>query len=92
MNRLLVIACVLFACAAHAAQRNILLIIADDFGADGSSLYNSTNSGASLPPTPNISALATNGVVFRNASANPVCSPTRAAERAVQAVELRGGR
>lgn len=70
--------CVWFACAAHAAPQNILLIIADDYGADSSSLYNSTNSGASLPPTPNLTALATNGVVFRNAYANPVCSPTRA--------------
>jgi arylsulfatase A-like enzyme len=62
----------------RAASRNILLIIADDYGADSSSLYNSTNGGASLPPTPNIEALARSGVVFRNAYANPVCSPTRA--------------
>jgi arylsulfatase B len=61
-----------------AAQQNILLIIADDYGADSSSLYNSTNNGASLPPTPNIISLVTNGVVFRNAYAYPVCSPTRA--------------
>lgn len=60
------------------AARNILLIILDDFGADSSSLYNSTGAGASLPPTPNIDALARAGVVFRNAYANPVCSPTRA--------------
>lgn len=63
---------------ALAAQPNILLIIADDYGADSSSLYNSTNSGASIPPTPNIEALARSGVVFRNAYGNPVCSPTRA--------------
>ncbi|MEN9576326.1 MAG: hypothetical protein RL514_4181 [Verrucomicrobiota bacterium] len=62
-----------------ATPRNILLIIADDYGADSSSLYNSTSSGASLPPTPNLAALAQTGVVFRNAYANPVCSPTRAA-------------
>ncbi len=78
MNRLLVLACLWFACVAHAVPQNILLIIADDYGADSSSLYNSTNAGASLPPTPNLAALATNGVVFRNAYANPVCSPTRA--------------
>jgi arylsulfatase A-like enzyme len=60
-----------------AAQQNILLIIADDYGADSSSLYNSTNNGASLPPTPNIVSLAQNGVLFRNSYANPVCSPTR---------------
>jgi arylsulfatase B len=63
---------------AFGAQQNILLIIADDYGADSCSLYNSTNSGASLPPTPNIEALARRGVLFRNAYASPVCSPTRA--------------
>lgn len=68
----------LWAAESAAAQRNILLIIADDYGADSSSLYNSTSAGASLPPTPNITALAQSGVVFRNAYANPVCSPTRA--------------
>ncbi len=61
-----------------AAPKNILLIIADDVGSDASSLYNSTNTGAILPPTPNIASLASNGVVFANAYANPVCSPTRA--------------
>ena len=78
MNRLFVIAVFLFACATHAAQQNILLIIADDYGADSSVLYNTASASVSLPPTPNIAALATNGVVFRNAYANPVCSPTRA--------------
>ena len=64
--------------SASAAPKNILLIIADDFGADSSSLYNSTNiPGVTLPPTPNISSLVSSGVVFRNAYANPVCSPTR---------------
>ena len=60
-----------------ASHQNILLIIADDYGADSSSLYN-TNTAASFPPTPNIAALARSGVLFRNAYANPVCSPTRA--------------
>ncbi len=62
-----------------ATPRNILLLIADDYGVDSSSLYNSTNAGASLPPTPNLVALAQRGVRFRNAYAHPVCSPTRAA-------------
>src|SRR5215213_5140701 len=73
-----IVLAVLLALPALAAQQNILLIIADDYGADSSSLYNSTNSGASIPPTPNVEALARNGVVFRNAYASPVCSPTRA--------------
>jgi len=65
------------AALSSAAQRNILLIIADDFGQDSSSLYNS-NASASLPPTPNLNALKTGGVLFRNAWAHPTCSPTRA--------------
>lgn len=65
--------------AIAAAAKNILLIIADDYGADGSSLYNSTSNGASLPPTPTITSLAGRGVVFRNAWACPECSPSRAA-------------
>ena len=68
---------ILASLSANAAPKNILLIIADDYGVDSSSLYNSTNTGASLPPTPNIASLATNGVVFGRAYANPVCSPTR---------------
>jgi arylsulfatase A-like enzyme len=62
---------------AGALQRNILLIIADDYGIDSSSLYNS-NAGVVLPPTPNINALRAEGVLFRNAYAQPTCSPTRA--------------
>src|SRR3954464_11993486 len=63
---------------ALAARNNILLVIADDYGTDSNSLYN-TNSKASLPPTPNINSLYTNGVLFRNAYAYPSCSATRAA-------------
>ena len=68
----------LVATNAIAAPKNILIIIADDYGVDSSSLYNSTANGATLPPTPNIASLASNGVVFANAYANPLCSPTRA--------------
>ena len=66
-----------FCATANAAKQNILLIIADDYGVDSSSLYNSTNNGASLPPTPNINSLASNGVVFTRFYANPLCSPSR---------------
>jgi arylsulfatase A-like enzyme len=62
---------------ALAARNNILLVIADDYGTDSNSLYN-TNSKASLPPTPNINSLYTNGVLFRNAYAYPSCSASRA--------------
>ncbi len=55
---------------------NVLFIIADDYGLDASSLYN-TSPGVSLPPTPNIASLAAGGVKFTNAYAYTVCSPTR---------------
>src|SRR4026209_2866085 len=60
------------------ASRNVLLIIADDYGIDSHSLYN-TNTAASLPPTPTINALARRGVLFRNAYGQAVCSPSRCA-------------
>jgi arylsulfatase A-like enzyme len=66
----------LLAGAAHAAD-NVLLIILDDYGVDSSPLYNASPA-ASFPPTPNITALAHSGVLFQNAYAQPVCSPTRA--------------
>lgn len=56
------------------AQDNILLIIADDIGADSFSLY----SPADTAPTPNIDAIANQGVRFTNAWSNPSCTPTRA--------------
>jgi arylsulfatase B len=59
-----------------AAHPNILLVIADDYGIDNSSLYN-TNARASLPPTPNINSLYDSGILFRNAYSYPTCSPTR---------------
>jgi len=51
--------------AVSSAQQNLLLIIADDLG---------PNPGN----TPNIDALAQQGVLFRNAYSNPVCSTSRA--------------
>ncbi len=61
---------------AHGAD-NILLIIADDLGADSFPL--TASAGASLPPMPNITALRAGGILFRNACAHPTCSPSRAA-------------
>jgi len=53
--------------------RNILLIISDDIGLSASRCYDQ-----SAVATPNIESLCAQGVVFRNAWAYPVCSPTRA--------------
>ena len=57
------------------AAPNVLLIIADDYGFDKSSLY---VSGEHVPPTPVIEALARGGVTYENAWSAPSCSPTRA--------------
>jgi len=54
---------------------NVLVILGDDMGVDMVSCY---AEGGSPPCTPNIDALATRGLLFRNAWTNPTCSPTRA--------------
>ncbi|MEY3896980.1 MAG: hypothetical protein RLZZ214_2501 [Verrucomicrobiota bacterium] len=61
--------------ATASAGNNVLLIIADDYGTDAQSLY---NTGGTTAPTPNINSLAASGVRFTQAYACPVCSPTRA--------------
>ena len=67
------------------ARDNFLIVIGDDLGVDKigvysrDDLYGHPGEGANPPPTPTIDALAADGVLFRNAYANPVCTPTRAA-------------
>jgi len=56
---------------------NILFIIADDYGAEGTSVYPDLAGDRGQVSVPNIEALAENGLVFDNAWASPVCSPTR---------------
>lgn len=63
-----------------AAERppNIILILADDMGFNDVSLYNG-GAGDGSVMTPNIDALAHEGVVFNNGyAANAVCAPSRA--------------
>ncbi|MBT3218491.1 MAG: sulfatase-like hydrolase/transferase [Proteobacteria bacterium] len=55
---------------------NVLLIVADDMGVDKVGIYGEGK--GNLPVTSQIDALAEGGILFRNAWANPVCSPTRA--------------
>lgn len=66
-----------FAAPAHAqtAPSNVVLIIADDVGTDRLGLYGVSQN---TPNTPNIDALAAGGQIYREAWANPTCSPTRA--------------
>ncbi len=57
------------------AQPNILLIISDDLGLDASAQHALSSD---LPDTPNLNALADNGIVFDNVWATPACTTTRA--------------
>lgn len=61
--------------ATGSAQKNVLLIIADDLGVDMIGAYGEATDPAN---TPVINQLAANGVLFRNAWSNPGCSLTRA--------------
>ncbi len=61
--------------AQPAGAQNTLLILADDFGVDQLGSY---GEGADPPPTIWLDLIASYGVRFTNAYANPSCSPTRA--------------
>ena len=59
--------------AAYAKQPNILLIMADDLGAENLACYGNT-----IYQTPNLDRMAKEGARFENAFSTPVCTPTRA--------------
>lgn len=67
---------VVMTAAIAGAQTNTLIVVADDLGVDAISTY---REGAAPAPTPTLDGLAAAGVLFRNAYANPLCAPTRAA-------------
>lgn len=54
---------------------NLVVIVADDLGVD---LVGAYAEGADPPCTPQVDALAAQGMLFRNAWSSPLCSPTRA--------------
>jgi len=61
---------------------NVIEFLLDDIGIELLELYDDENqwpAGFSYPATPNIDAIAQDGVTFRNYWAHPVCSPDRAA-------------
>jgi|GEM_PF-3136056 len=61
---------------------NVIEFVLDDVGLDLLELYDDQNAwppGFQYPATPNIDALAANGVTFRNAWGHAVCSADRAA-------------
>lgn len=74
IKRSLLVLALLF-CNHLFAQRNVVLIIADDLGTDYCGFYEDHADTADLP---NIRALLVNAVRFKNATSSPVCSSTRA--------------
>jgi len=70
----------LFSCSGIGQDRpNIVLIMADDLGGRDLPSY-----GNKFNEAPNIDRLASEGILFSNAYAAPVCSPTRASIQAGQ--------
>ena len=66
------ILCFLSNCSRQADKPNILFILVDDLGKEWISCY-----GAEDIETPNIDALAKNGMLFNNAYSMPQCTPSR---------------
>lgn len=58
------------------AQRNVILIIADDLGKDYCEMY--PDHSPKVVKMPNVERLKERGIVFSNAWSSPICSPTRA--------------
>lgn len=56
---------------------NVLLVVGDDLGAESVSLYPHLAGNTGQVPIPNLEKLAASGLVFDNAWASPMCSPTR---------------
>jgi len=75
----LLIGCLIALCSApaHAQPPNILLILMDDFGIEHVDFYGIGTTG--FAPTPSLTALAAEGLVFTEAWAHPICSSTKAA-------------
>ena len=74
MLRLFAIAFILAAALAFAKQPNIVFIFSDDHAVQAISAYGST-----INKTPNIDAIAEQGVIFRNSfCGNSICAPSRA--------------
>ena len=75
MRRLLFLTVFVCSLLTTFSQRNILLIIADDVGVGPIPGYLPNSTKANMP---NLESLASNGLTFDNAWANPLCSPIRA--------------
>jgi arylsulfatase B len=75
MKNLFTLVLLLFSIGIANAQRNVVLIIADDLGSNWCGFQENRVDTVNMP---NVRKLLSRGVRFSNAWANPVCSPTRA--------------
>jgi arylsulfatase B len=75
MKNLFTLVLLLFSIGIANAQRNVVLIIADDLGSDWCGFQENRVDTVNMP---NVRKLLSRGVRFSNAWANPVCSPSRA--------------
>lgn len=66
------LACAEKATHAKSRQPNIIVIMADDIGAEGLACY-----GSDIYTTPALDRMAAEGILFDNAYATPLCTPTR---------------
>ncbi len=64
--------------ASTPAPRNVLLVLADDLGAEHVSWHPVGHAAANPAPTPVLAALAQQGVVYTGLWSSPQCSPARA--------------
>lgn len=74
MKKLLILLSFCFSVLNLSAQRNVILIIADDIGTDYFSFYEDHQDTVFVT---NIQSLLSKGIRFQNAMSNPVCSSTR---------------
>lgn len=66
------------AATAKPSKPNVLLLLTDDIGLDQLRIYGYGNQAPfEAPPTPNLAALQTAGLTFRNAWTMPACSTAR---------------
>lgn len=72
IKAVLLVAVTLSPRAMAASRPNVIVIMADDIGAEGLGCY-----GSEIYTTPNLDRMAQEGVRFKNAYATPLCTPTR---------------
>lgn len=70
--KILLIVALATSCVMGASRPNVILIMADDIGAECLGSYGST-----IYTSPNLDRMAEEGVRFNNAYATPLCTPTR---------------